>query len=83
MSKIQPSPETLERIKNLAYVGTALFGTTSDISADTNFFLAKESLHRFEEGIDMLELDEETLKGIKDLIRYLNQKIDRRMAERG
>ncbi len=82
MQKTKPSAETYERIKNLAYVGNAVFGNGSDVSGQTNFYLAKEALLKFEEGIDLLELDDETLQGIKELIRYLNIKIDRRLEER-
>lgn len=81
MAQRQPSPETLDRIKNLSYVGSALFGISNDFEGQNKFFLAKEALHRFESGINELVLDAETLAGIKDLIKFLNSEIDRRLRQ--
>ncbi len=74
-----PDSQTTDRIKNLAYVGTALNETASDTTFMTNFYVAKESLLRFKEGIDRLNLDSASKKGMYDLIEYLDQKIDKRI----
>jgi predicted DNA-binding protein len=79
---IKPDPETIERIKYLAIVGKALSDTYSDENLEngTDFFLAKDALNRFKDGIDKLELDIESRKGMNGLIEYLQKKIDRRMG---
>ncbi len=74
-----PDSQTIERIKNLAYVGYALNETASDTTFMTNFYIAKESLLRFKEGIDKLNLEPELKHGMYDLITYLDQKIDKRI----
>lgn len=79
MDKFQPDEPTKDRIKNLAEVGIALMQATNDDSYQTNFYAAKESLKRFEKGIDALNLDPESLDGMKNLIKYLDKKIDRRL----
>jgi type I restriction-modification system DNA methylase subunit len=77
-----PDPSTKDRIRNLAIVGKALNDTYSDenLEVGTDFYLAKEALTKFKEGIDKLDLDESSKKGMGDLIEYLNKKIDRRMG---
>jgi hypothetical protein len=77
-----PDEATKERIKNLAVVGNAVLSNVTDVGQQTNFFLAKEALNEFEAGIDALELDDESMRGMKSLIKYLNIKIDRRLRER-
>ena len=79
---VQPDEETKERIKNLAVVGKALNDTYSEENMESgdDFFLALESLHRFKDGIEKLELDEESKTGMLDLIEYLRKKIERRMG---
>lgn len=74
-----PDDDTKNRIKNLAVVGTALFEATHDDAYQTNYYAAKEALKRFLEGIKKLELDEESMKGMEDLVSYLDKKIDRRL----
>lgn len=82
-SKIQkPDDATKKRIENLAVVGNAVLSNVTDVGQQTNFFLAKEALNEFAEGIDALELDEKSMIGMKNLIKYLNIKIDRRLRER-
>ncbi|MDQ6985212.1 MAG: hypothetical protein Q9M91_02830 [Candidatus Dojkabacteria bacterium] len=78
MDKIKPDPETLERCINLSRVGVAINSTQSESGFGTNFFVARESLNKFKEGVDKLDLSPEIVKGITDLINYLHKKIDKR-----
>ena len=79
---VQPDSETKERIKNLAVVGKALNDTYSEdnMESGADFFVALESLNRFKDGIDKLDLDEPSKTGMIDLIEYLRKKIERRMG---
>lgn len=79
---VQPDAETRERIKNLAIVGKALNDTYSEenLESGADFFMALESLNRFREGIEKLDLDEKSKEGMMDLIEYLRKKIERRMG---
>lgn len=79
MDKQIPDSATVVRIKNLAEVGIALFEATNDASYQTKFFAAKESLKRFQEGINLLHLDPISQDGMDKLIRYLDEKIDKRL----
>jgi predicted DNA-binding protein len=81
-TKVTPDPETLERLKNLAYVGNAIYSTVSETSFDTDFYLAIEALNKFKEGINKLILEDEIKRGIDNLIVYLQKKIDRRMTSK-
>lgn len=76
---VDPDQETIDRIKNLAFVGSALNETASDTTFMTNFYIAKESLLKFKAGIDKLNLPPESKQGMYDLINYLDQKIDKRI----
>ena len=76
---MQPDDATKDRIKNLSEVGNALFEATNDDAFQTNFYAAKESLKRFKSGIDDLDLDFESKKGMENLINYLDKKIDKRL----
>lgn len=76
---MKPDADTADRIKNLAAVGKALFESSSDISFNTDFYLALEALNRFEAGFNKLELDDESVLGMKNLIEYLRKKINKRM----
>lgn len=80
--KQSPDEATKDRIKNLAVVGNAVLNNSSDISEQTNFFLAKQALLDFEKGIHDLDLDAESMRGMESLIKYLKKKIDRRLHER-
>jgi hypothetical protein len=77
---IEPDAPTIERLKNLSLVGEALNDTYSEENLETGdgFFLALDNLNKFKEGLDKLILDEQTKKGMNDLIEYLRKKIDRR-----
>lgn len=77
-----PDEATKSRIKNLAVVGNAVLNNSSDISEQTNFYLALQALLDFEAGINDLELDIESKKGMENLIVYLKGKIERRLKER-
>ncbi|BCX14096.1 MAG: hypothetical protein KatS3mg085_628 [Candidatus Dojkabacteria bacterium] len=81
-SKRMPDEATKNRIKNLAIVGLALNANASDVRAQTDYFLAKEALNKFKAGIDELDLDPESEKGMEQLIEYLSKKIDKRMQNR-
>lgn len=76
---INPDAQTVERIRNLAIVGKALTQRSSDTSFQTEFYLAKEALNKFSEGIDRLNLDEESHRGMDELVKYLQMKIDKRL----
>ena len=78
---MKPDPETEQRIKNLAFVGSALVQISNDNAGETNYFLAKTSLKTFKEGIDKLELDPKSKQGMADLIQYLDKKIDKRLKQ--
>ena len=79
---VQPDEPTKQRIKNLAVVGKALNDTYSEenMESGADFFMAFEALNRFKEGIEKLDLDEESRHGMLDLIEYLRKKIQRRMG---
>ena len=78
--KHAPDDQTRDRIKNLAVVGTAINQLGgSEVSYDTDYFVAKEALNRFMEGIDRLDLDYESHEGMVNLVKYLQKKIDKRM----
>lgn len=76
-----PDLQTRDRIKNLAYVGTALVQISNENAGETDYFLAKDSLRKFEDGISKLELDYQSRKGMKDLIEYLRKKLDKRLKQ--
>jgi predicted DNA-binding protein len=80
-STFKPDEETKNRIKNLAYVGTALVQISNEIAGETDYFLAKDALRRFEEGINKLELDYQSRKGMRDLTEYLKKKLDKRIKQ--
>ena len=77
---VEPDPPTRERLINLAAVGRALNDTYSEDNLETGdgFYYALDSLNKFKEGLDKVNLDEPTRKGMDDLIEYLRKKIDRR-----
>lgn len=78
----KPDEATKSRIKNLAVVGNALLNNSSDVSEQTNFYLAMQALVDFESGINDLDLDDESRRGMQSLIVYLKAKIERRLKER-
>jgi hypothetical protein len=78
---MQPDEDTKQRIKNLAVVGAALFQISDDNMGNTKFFIAKTSLQEFKKGINKLDLDPESKKGMDDLISYLDKKIDKRLKQ--
>lgn len=78
-STVIPDEETKERIKNLALVGKAIMTLSSETGYETDFYVAKEALNKFKDGLLRLQLDSEDQKGMLDLITYLQKKIDRRM----
>jgi len=79
---VTPDGDTRDRIKNLANVGKALNDTYSEknLESGADFFMALESLVKFKEGIERLDLDVESKAGMMDLIEYLRKKIERRMG---
>jgi predicted DNA-binding protein len=79
---IEPDNPTKDRIKNLARVGKALNDTYSEenLEVGSDFYMALDSLNKFKEGIVQLNLEEESKKGMLDLIEYLRKKIERRMG---
>lgn len=79
---IEPDEPTKERLRNLSAVGKALNDTYSEDNLETgdDFYIALDSLNKFKEGLDKLNLDEPTRKGMEDLVDYLRKKIDRRMG---
>lgn len=79
---IEPDESTKERIKYLAIIGKALNDTYSDenLEIGSDFYLALDSLSKFKDSIEQLNLDEESMKGMLDLIDYLKKKIERRMG---
>lgn len=80
VQKHTPDDQTRDRIKNLAVVGTAINQLGgSEVSFDTDYFVAKEALNKFMAGIDRLELDFESHEGMVNLVKYLQKKIDKRM----
>ncbi|MEP7103648.1 MAG: hypothetical protein ABI721_03000 [Candidatus Dojkabacteria bacterium] len=78
---MQPDEETKNRIRNLAAVGTALVQISNENAGETDYFIAKQSLINFEQGINKLDLDYESKKGMKDLIDYLSKKLDKRIKQ--
>ncbi len=76
---VTPDEETKLRIKYLANVGKALFTLNSEVNQQTDFYVAKESLNKFKQGILKLQLEDESRKGMLNLIEYLQKKIDRRL----
>lgn len=78
-TKVAPDSNTIERIKNLADVGTALLEETNENAMQTRFMEALASLDKFAEGIAKLQLDAPSEKGMHDLIEYLRGKIKRRL----
>ena len=81
MPLIHPDDSTVNRIKNLAVVGTAIKQAYSEENQDFggDLLIAKSALRKFEEGINALHLDPESKKGIMNLIEYLDKKLDRRI----
>lgn len=76
---VSPDEATVERIKNLAQVGNAIFLTGDDVGFQTAFFAGKEALSKFADGINKLNLSGETKEGMDNLIKYLQKKLDRRI----
>lgn len=81
MPQVQPDDETKKRIRNLSIVGKAIDQISNDNKGQTDIFVAKSSLKEFEEGILKLELDPESMEGMKSLIKYLSDILDKRMKE--
>ena len=68
----------------LSQVGIAVSEmTASETGYSMDFYVAKESLNHFKEGLDTLNLDAQIRTGMEELIKYLQKKIDKRirMAE--
>ncbi len=78
--KIQPDEPTMERLRNLAPIGDLLFEVSNDNSEET-YFLAKSSLGKFKDGITKLELPPQIMKGMLNLIKYLETKIEKRKRQ--
>ncbi|MEO6728436.1 MAG: hypothetical protein ABIM99_00785 [Candidatus Dojkabacteria bacterium] len=78
---MKPDEETKKRIKNLGAVGTALVQISNEVGGETDYFLAKQGLKNFEDGISLLDLDYESRKGMNDLINYLSKKLDKRVKQ--
>jgi len=79
---IQPDAPTIDRLKNLAIVGTAIKEAYSEENQDFGggeLVLAKSALDRFKEGIQQLELEPQDMQGMMDLVDYLNKKLDKRL----
>lgn len=76
-----PDEDTKGRIKNLGAVGTALVQISNENAGETDYFIAKQSLRNFEEGINKLDLDYESKKGMKNLIDYLDKKLEKRIKQ--
>lgn len=81
MPTIQPDEETKARIKNLSIVGKAISEITNENQGQTNIFLAKSALKQFEEGITKLNLDPESMEGMKSLIKYLDNMLNKQMSQ--
>ncbi len=73
--------QTEERIKKLGIVGTALNNTFSEQNQDmgTDFDIAKTSLQAFILDIEAMALSEQTKQGMRDLVAYLNKKLEKRV----
>ena len=79
---VRPTLEqTEERIKKLGVVGTALNQTFSEQNQDmgTDFDLAKTSLSNFLVDIEAMAISEPAKQGMRDLVAYLNKKLDKRI----
>lgn len=76
---MKPDAYTSERIKYLAIAGRAIAETSNENTHETNFFLAREALKKFSEGLHQLELPQEDMWGMEMLIEYLDKKIERRL----
>jgi hypothetical protein len=74
-------PDTIQRIKLLAYVGDALTQISNDEIQDSTYYYALSSLSEFREHINKLELDITTKTGIENLVKYLEKKITKRMKQ--
>jgi hypothetical protein len=74
-----PDQETAERIDYLAQVGHAIDETSNANNHQTNFYLAKDALDKFAEGLNKLTLKPESRDGMDKLIKYLYNKIDKRL----
>jgi hypothetical protein len=81
MPQIQPDEETKKRIKNLSIVGKAIDQISNQNKEQTDLFLAKTSLQEFEAGINKLELDPESLEGMRSLIKHLSNILEKRMQD--
>ncbi len=80
---MEPDQATKTRLEKLAIVGNMLFQISNDNVDQTNYFLAKSSLQSFSEDISNLELDQKTMSGMMNLIKYLETKIDKRQKQAG
>lgn len=73
---------TKKRIKLLAQVGHALFEINNEQQEDNVYYLALSSLDEFRKEIERLELDIDSLEGIKKLADYLETKLKKRITQR-
>lgn len=73
---------TKKRIKLLAQVGHALFEINNEQQEDNVYYLALSSLDEFRKEIEKLELDLDSLEGIKKLSDYLETKLKKRISQR-
>ena len=81
MAKTVPDEATKKRISFLARVGTALAQVNTEELDPSYYYLVKNDLKAFAEGIDELELDHQSQKGMHDLIYYLNNKLEKRIKQ--
>lgn len=73
---------TKKRIQLLAQVGHALFEINNEQQEDNVYYLALSSLDEFRKEIEKLELDLDSLEGIKKLADYLETKLKKRISQR-
>lgn len=76
---MQADDATVDRIKNLGFVGTALMEIANENTHQSKYLVAKQSLVKFMEGINQLDLSPVEKKGMQDLVSYLDSKLQKRL----
>ena len=66
-------------LEGLATIGTALMEQSNEKTFQSEYFKAKEILEDIETELMNIEIKPKIKKGLLELVRYFNTKIDRRM----
>lgn len=67
---------TISRLKKLAQVTKFLNNSINDLTEESEYFLAKQSLQDFGADLDRLNLGVELAEDMKKFVEFLNKKLE-------